>query len=100
MKVTYSPEIVLVILNGVILILAYFLIYPRTVGNNISKLMQIDLLATATSVIVSGFLFWGTNHRFDLLVGEVNWFLFSVLTFLMMEVPFALWYIKKFDVEI
>ena len=97
---TYSPEIVLLILNGVILILAYFLIYPGTVGNNISKLLQSDLLATATSAIVAGFLFWGTNHQFDLLVGEVNWFLFSVLTFVMMEVPFALWYLKKFDVEI
>ena len=71
---TYSPEIVLLILNGVILILEYFLIFPRTVGNNISKLMQSDLLATATSVIVAGFLFWGTDHQFDLLVGEVNWF--------------------------
>ena len=97
---TYSPEIVLLILNGVILILAYLLIYPRTVGNNISKLMQSDLLATATSVIVAGFLFWGNNHQFDLLVAEVNWFPFSVVTFLLMEVPFALWYLKKFDVEI
>ena len=97
---TYSPEIVLLILNGVILILEYFLIFPRTVGNNISKLMQSDLLATVTYVIVAGFLFWRTNHQFDLLVGVVNWFLFSVVTFLLMEVPFALWYLKKFDVEI
>ena len=97
---SYSPEIVLLILNGVILILAYFLIYPRTVGNNITKLMQNDFLATATSVIVAGFLFWGTDHQFDLLVEVVNWFLFSVVTFLLMEVPFALWYLKKFDIEI
>ena len=97
---TYSPEIVLLILNGVILILEFFLTYPRSVGNNISKLMQSDLLATVTYVIVAGFLFWGTNHQFDLLVGEVNWFLFSVVTFLLMEVPFALWYLKKFDIEI
>ena len=69
-------------------------------GNNISKLMQNDFLATATSVIVAGFLFWGTDHQFDLLVGVVNWFLFSVVIFLMMEVPFALWYLKKFDDDI
>ena len=99
-KVTYSPEIVLLILNGVILILAYFLIYPRTVGNKISNLMQSDLLATATSVIVAGFLFWGANHQFDLLIGEVNWFLFSIVTFLLMEVPFALWYLRSLDVGI
>ena len=99
-KVTYSAEIVLLILNGVILILTYFLIHPRTVGDNISKLMQSDFLATATSVIVAGYLFRGTDHQFDLLVGEINWFLFSVVTFLMMEVPFALRYLKKFDVEI
>ena len=99
-KVTYAAEIVLLILNGVILILAYFLIHPRTVGNNISKLMQNDFLAIAKSLIVAGFLFWGTDHQFDLLVGVVNWVLFSVVIFLMMEVPFALWYPKKFDVDI
>ena len=97
---TLEPETLLLALNGVILSLAYFLIYPRMVGADISKLMQSDLLATVTSVIVAGFVFWGTNLPFDLLLGEVNWFAFSVVTFLLMEVPFALWYLKKFDVQI
>ena len=96
---TLAPETLLLALNGIILSLAYFLIYPRMVGADISKLMQSDLLATATSVIVAGFLFWGINHPFDLLFGQVNWFAFSVVTFLLMEVPFALWYLKKFDVQ-
>ena len=96
---TLAPETLLLALNGIILSLAYFLIYPRMVGADISKLMQSDLLATATSVIVAGFLFWGTNQPFDLLFGEVNWFAFAVVTFLLMEVPFALWYLKKFDVQ-
>ena len=97
---TLEPETLLLVLNGVILSLAYFLIYPRMVGADISKLIQGDLLATVTSVIVAGFVFWGTNQPFDLLFGEVNWFAFSVVTFLLMEVPFALWYLKKFDVQI
>jgi hypothetical protein len=97
---TLEPETLLLALNGVILSLAYFLIYPRMVGADISKLMQSDLLATVTSVIVAGFVFWGTNQPFDLLFGEVNWFAFSVVTFLLMEVPFALWYLKKFDVQV
>ena len=97
---TLAPETLLLALNGIILSLAYFLIYPRMVGADISKLMQSDLLATATSVIVAGFVFWGINQPFDLLFGEVNWFAFSVVTFLLMEVPFALWYLKKFDVQI
>tara|TARA_E500000075_G_C6663037_1_gene162302 strand:- start:13 stop:309 length:297 start_codon:yes stop_codon:yes gene_type:complete len=96
---TLAPETLLLALNGIILSLAYFLIYPRMVGADINKLMQSDLLATATSVIVAGFLFWGTNHPFDLLFGQVNWFAFSVVTFLLMEVPFALWYLKKFDAQ-
>ena len=97
---TLAPETLLLALNGIILSLAYFLVYPRMVGADINKLMQSDLLATATSVIVAGFVFWGTNQPFDLLFGEVNWFAFSVVTFLLMEVPFALWYLKKFDVQI
>lgn len=96
---TLEPETLLLALNGVILSLAYFLIYPRMVGADINKLMQSDLLATVTSVIVAGFLFWGTSQPFDLLFGEVNWFAFSVVTFLLMEVPFALWYLTKFDVQ-
>lgn len=96
---TLAPETLLLALNGIILSLAYFLIYPRMVGADINKLMQSDLLATATSVIVAGFVFWGTNQPFDLLFGEVNWFAFSVVTFLLMEVPFALWYFKKFDLK-
>ena len=94
---TLSPETLLLGLNGTILCLAYVLIYPRMVADDINTLIQSDLLATATSVIVAGFLFWGTNQPFDLLFGEVNWFVFSVATFLLMEVPFALWYFKKFD---
>ena len=96
---TLSPEMLLLLLNAIILCLAYFLIYPRSVGGNIGKLMQSDLLATVTSVVVAGFLFWGTNQPFELLFGEVNWFVFSVVTFLFMEVPFALWYFKKFDIK-
>ena len=96
---TLSPETLLLGLNGIILCLAYFLIYPRMVADDINKLIQSDLLASATSVIVAGFLFWGTNQPFDLLFGEVNWFAFSLVTFLLMEVPFALWYFKKFDLK-
>ena len=96
---TLSPETLLLGLNGIILGLAYVLIYPRMVADDINTLIQSDLFATATSVIVAGFLFWGTNQPFDLLFGEVNWFLFSVVTFLLMEAPFALWYFKKFDLK-
>ena len=97
---TYSPEIVLLILNGVILILAYFLIYPRTVGNNISKLMQSDLLATATSVIVARFFVLGNRSSIRPAGWSGELVFISVVIFLMMEVPFALWYLKKFDDDI
>ena len=96
---TLPPETLLLGLNGVILGLAYVLIYPRMVADDLNTFIQSDLLATATSVIVAGSLFWGTNQPFDLLFGEVNWFVFSVVTFLLMETPFALWYFKKFDLK-
>ena len=66
---TLALETVLLALNAIILSLAYFMIYPRKVGADINKLMQSDLFATATPVIVAGFLFWGTNRSFDLLFG-------------------------------
>ena len=66
---TVSPETLLLGLNGTILCLAYVLIYPHMVADDINRLIQSDLLATATSVIVAGFLFSGTNLPFDLLFG-------------------------------
>ena len=97
---TRSPEILVLLLNTIILVLAYCVVYPRTVGADIAKLLQSDLMATATSLVVAGFLFWGTNQQFDLLLGEVNWFAFSLVTFLLMEIPFALWYLKRFDISV
>ena len=95
-----SSEILVLLLNTIILVLAYSVVYPRTVGADIAKLLQSDLMATATSLVVAGFLFWGTNQQFDLLLGEVNWFAFSLVTFLLMEIPFALWYLKRFDISV
>ena len=66
---TVSPETLLLGLNGTILCLAYVLIYPHMVADDINRLIQSDLLATATSVIVAGILFSGTNLPFDLLFG-------------------------------
>lgn len=96
---TISAEILLLSVNAIVLPLAYFLVYPRTVGDDIKKLMQSDFLATTTCVVIAGTLFWGTNQEFDLLLGEVNWFVFSLTTFLLMEIPFALWYLQKFDIQ-
>ena len=97
---TRSPEILVLLLNTTVLVLAYCVVYPRKVGADIAKLLQSDLMATATSLVVAGFLFWGTNQQFDLLLGEVNWFAFSLVTFLLMEIPFALWYFKRFDISV
>ena len=97
---TRSPEILVLLLNTTIWVLAYCVVYPRTAGADIAKLLQSDLMATATSLVVAGFLFWGTNQQFDLLLGEVNWFAFSLVTFLLMEIPFALWYLKRFDISV
>ena len=94
-----SPELLLLGLNVTILLLAYCLVYPRFVRKNIIKLMQSDALATAASVIVAGYLFWGKNHSFDLIFGQVNWFVFSLVTFMLIEVPFAIWYLRKFDLR-
>ena len=97
---TRSSEILVLLLNTTVLVLAYCVVYPRKVGADIAKLLQSDLMATATSLVVAGFLFWGTNQQFDLLLGEVNWFAFSLVTFLLMEIPFALWYLKRFDISV
>jgi hypothetical protein len=57
-----------------------------------------DALASLASVVIAGFLFYDSGVGFNLLFDEVNWFWFSLITYMFMEIPFVFWYFKKYDV--
>ncbi|MCO7188336.1 MULTISPECIES: hypothetical protein [unclassified Pseudoalteromonas] len=49
-----SIELQVILLNVIILCLAYFVIYPRYAGNDLKKVSIQDLIATAVSLAIVG----------------------------------------------
>ena len=91
-----SLEITVIGLNFVIIIVGYFLVYPKLAGNSLKKVALCDLVATLLSLLIVGTQCWGTGYAFNMLIFEANWFWFTVLTYLLIEIPFMQWYFKKY----
>lgn len=94
-----QPEQIIVLLNAVIVGLAYFLIYPRVAGSDVNKIMMNDLLASSVSLGVAGFLFWDSRQEFYAVFFHLNWFWFSLLTYMVIELPAFIWYCRKYGVR-
>lgn len=94
------PEQVILLLNMIVVGLGYFVIYPRVAGNSFSKITGHDVIATCVVLAISASLYYGSSIEFKLLIIDVNWFWFTLLTYAAIEVPVLLWYIKKYKVEL
>jgi energy-converting hydrogenase Eha subunit C len=96
----FSPESQILILNAVVLAIAYGGIYPSLQHKTLNKIMAIDLLLSCLVVAVAGALFWGRNISFDLLVAQVNWAVFSVVSLSVMEVPLFFVFARKYGIDL
>jgi hypothetical protein len=94
-----SPETFILLTNATILLCAYLIVYPRFAGSDLNRLALNDLAANALAIVVAGFAFFGTGLRFDLLFLEVGWFGFTVVTFMLMELPLFVWYARRYGLS-
>lgn len=95
-----SLEFTVIGLNFVIIIVGYLVVYPKFAGNSFKKIALCDLVATALSLLIVASQCWNTGYAFNMLVFEANWFWFTVITYLVIEIPFMQWYFKKHGVDI
>jgi len=92
------PEFLVIGLNVTVVLLAYFVIYPKFCKSNGYKIANNDLVATSIVLTVTGITFWDSGVQFSLLLFSVNWFWFTLLMYAAIELPIMLWYFKKHDV--
>ena len=95
-----APELQILILNAVVLGVAYLGIYPSLQEKTLNKIMVIDLVLTGLVLIVAGGWFLGTGVGFSLLLFEANWVIFTLITLFVMEVPIFLWFARKHGIPI
>ena len=94
-----APEIQILILNAVVLGVAYFGLYPGFHEKTLWRLMAADLVITAAVLLTAGALFVGTGTRFSLLFVSTNWFVFTLLTLLAMEMPLFLRFCRRWRID-
>ncbi|MFV0293113.1 MAG: hypothetical protein ACK5II_07830 [Paracoccus sp. (in: a-proteobacteria)] len=94
-----SPEAQILIINATILAIAYIGIYPSQNIRHIVQMIPTDLVLASLSLIMAGALFAGSGIRFSLILFETGWFLFALITMMLMEVPLFLWFCHKNDID-
>ncbi|MCG7535404.1 hypothetical protein [Pseudoalteromonas sp. OOF1S-7] len=94
-----SIELKVTLLNVIILCLAYFVIYPRYAGSDLKKVSIQDLIATLVSLAIVGSVYYGSGLAFSLILFEVNWAWFTIITFTLIELPLCYWYAKRHGVK-
>ena len=95
-----SIEYTVIVLNAIIILVAYLSVYPKLAGNSFNKISFYDLFASGLALTIVGSKYWGSGQQFSLLVAEVNWFWFTLITYAIIEIPVMLWYFKKNNVDV
>ena len=95
-----NAELGVFLLNLVIVLVAYFLVYPKIAGSDINKISLNDIFASGISLGIVGSVYWGTEHQFNAIFMSVNWFWFTLITYAIIEVPIMIWYFKKHNIKI
>lgn len=93
------PELSIILLIAVVVAVSYVSIYPKVAGNDINRLLWCDTAISAFVLSLVGFKYWGSGDAFSLLLLDVNWFWFTLIMYLTIEVPAALWYAKKHQIK-
>lgn len=95
-----SPELSIILLNLVIILVAYLSIYPKLSGNSLNKISFYDIFASGFALLVVGLNYWGSGYEFNLLISNTNWFWFTFVTYGTIEIPIMVWYFKKQKVKV
>ncbi|PKI16441.1 hypothetical protein [Colwellia sp. 12G3] len=89
-----SAELSILLLNAVIIVIAYVSVYPKLAGKNINKVALFDFVASGLAIFIVANKYWGTAIHFDFLMFELNWFWFTLLSYSILEIPVAIWYFR------
>ena len=89
-----SNELLVVFYILATLAVAYLWFYPKVIGNNVKLMAWMDIVVTGIPLIISAILFWTADPTFNFFWAELNWFLFTIITMFVIEMPIFLLYLR------
>jgi len=90
-----SAELSIILLNAVIVFIAYLSVYPKIAGKDINKVALYDCIASGLAIGIVASKYWGADVYFEFLFMQLNWFWFTLISYSVIEIPIALWYFRE-----
>lgn len=87
-------EITIVFVNMAVLATAYLFVYPKFSSDDVRKLAKLDVLMGMISLVIVGILSFGSNESFTFFFFDTNWWIFTIITYAVIEIPIFVWYLK------
>ncbi len=94
-----SPELTILVINGVLMAFGYLVAYPALTDKTLAAILWRDTAISLAAVVLAGLLFWGKGLAFRLVLFDTNWLVFSVITLMVIEVPFFAWFARRYDIK-
>lgn len=95
-----SPEVHILGLNLVFFTVCYWAIYPRMEPKTLRRMTMIDLVLIAVLLGIAGSVYMGQGVSFTLLFFETRWWVFTLVTALVVELPFFFWFCRKWGIDL
>jgi hypothetical protein len=78
---------------------AYLLVYPRLIGENVKLMAWVDIPVTAVPLGISALLFWESDPVFKFIFFETNWFVYTLVAMVIIELPVLILYLRARDLS-
>ncbi len=72
--------------------IGYFLVYPR--AKKVSTLRWLDFFFSTLALATAAAIFWVSDPKFWLFGYQANWFVFTLIAYVVIETPAWYWYMK------
>lgn len=95
-----TPEINVFVLAAAVIAFAYVAIYPRLRTKTLNRMMILDLALSAALLLVVGAVYFRSGVSFSLIFFALPWWAFTLLSAALVEVPFFIWFCKKWDIDL
>jgi hypothetical protein len=86
-------ELLVIAIIGLVMGVFYGLVYPK--AKSITQLQWSDFLATILSLGGAALFFAGGDERFSLVFIETTWYWFTLIVYVLLEVPAWTIYLKR-----
>ncbi|MEM8849419.1 MAG: hypothetical protein AAGE03_05220 [Pseudomonadota bacterium] len=97
------PELIILALNAAYLGLAYFWIYPAILAARPARplrlFIEVDIAVSTAALVTASLLYAGKGLAFSLLLFDVPWWGFALLTLLAMEVVLSDWFRRRHGID-